>query len=183
MLLSDTVGFIRQLPHGLVESFKSTLEVAAAADLLVHVVDASAVHPENQITAVREVLAEIGADRVPEFIVFNKADLVEDGGAHLLQEVPGSVAVSALQRKGMDVFLRTLADRMRALSKVTELVVPYDRGDIIAAVHREGEVVSTEDAGEGMRIRARLSEVSVGRLREFVVNPGGAATMDDHDRP
>ena len=183
VLLSDTVGFIRQLPHGLVESFKSTLEVAAAADLLVHVVDASAVHPENQITAVREVLAEIGADRVPEFIVFNKADLVEDGGAHLLQEVPGSVAVSALQRKGMDVFLRTLADRMRALSKVTELVVPYDRGDIIAAVHREGEVVSTEDAGEGMRIRARLSEVSVGRLREFVVNPGGAATMDDHDRP
>ena len=183
VLLSDTVGFIRQLPHGLVESFKSTLEVAAAADLLVHVVDASAVHPENQISAVREVLAEIGADQVPEFIVFNKADLLEDGGALLVAEVPGSVAVSALERKGLEMFLRTLADRMRALSKVTELVVPYDRGDIIAAVHREGEVVSTEDAGEGMRIRARLSEVSVGRLREFVVAPGGAATMDHHDRP
>ena len=181
VLLSDTVGFIRQLPHGLVESFKSTLEVAAAADLLVHVVDASAAHPDHQITAVREVLAEIKADNVPEFIVFNKADLLEDGGDQLVAEVPGSVAVSAIQKKGLDVFLRTLADRMRALSKVTELVIPYDRGDAIAAVHREGEVVSTEDAGNGLRIRARLSEVSAGRLREFVVSPVPGGTMGNHD--
>lgn len=181
VLLSDTVGFIRQLPHGLVESFKSTLEVAAAADLLVHVVDASAAHPDHQITAVREVLAEIKADNVPEFIVFNKADLLEDGGDQLVSEVPGSVAVSAIQKKGLDVFLRTLADRMRALSKVTELVIPYDRGDAIAAVHREGEVVSTEDAGNGLRIRARLSEVSAGRLREFVVSPVAGGTMVNHD--
>ena len=183
VLLSDTVGFIRALPHGLVESFKSTLEVAAAADLLVHVVDASAVHPENQISAVREVLAEIGADRVPEFIVFNKADMLEDGGARLVEEVPGAVAVSALQKKGLDVFLRRLADRMRALSTVTELVVPYDRGDVIASVHREGEVVSTEDAGNGLRIRARLSDVSAGRLREFVVDPVPGGTMGGDDRP
>ena len=183
VLLSDTVGFIRALPHGLVESFKSTLEVAAAADLLVHVVDASAVHPENQISAVREVLAEIGADRVPEFIVFNKADLLVDGGARLVEDVPGSVAVSAREKKGLDVFLRRLADRMRALSKVTELVVPYDRGDVIAAVHREGEVVSTEDAGNGLRIRARLSDVSVGRLREFVVDTPDGGTMGGDDRP
>ena len=181
VLLSDTVGFIRQLPHGLVESFKSTLEVAAAADLLVHVVDASAAHPDHQITAVREVLAEIKADNVPEFIVFNKADLLEDGGEQLVSEVPGSVAVSAIQKKGLDVFLRTLGDRMRALSKVTELVIPYDRGDAIAAVHREGEVVSTEDAGNGLRIRARLSEVSAGRLREFVVSPVPGGTMGNHD--
>jgi GTPase len=181
VLLSDTVGFIRALPHGLIESFKSTLEVAAAADLLVHVVDASAVHPEDQITAVREVLAEIGADQVPEFIVFNKADLADDGGASLVQDVPGSVAVSALRKQGIEVFLRTLADRMRAISKVTELVVPYDRGDIIAAVHREGEVVSTEDAGTGLRVRARLSEASAGRLREFVVAPGAGVTMGVHD--
>ena len=183
VLLSDTVGFIRALPHGLVESFKSTLEVAAAADLLVHVVDASAVHPENQISAVREVLAEIGADRVPEFIVFNKADLLADGGERLVEDVPGSVAVSALEKKGLDLFLRRLADRMRALSKVTELVVPYDRGDVIAAVHREGEVVSTEDAGNGLRIRARLSDVSAGRLREFVVDTPDGGTMVGDDRP
>ena len=183
VLLSDTVGFIRQLPHGLVESFKSTLEVAAAADLLVHVVDASAAHPDHQISAVHEVLSEIKADLVPEFIVFNKADLLEDGGAQLVSEVPGSVAVSAIEKKGLDVFLRTLADRMRALSKVTELVIPYDRGDAIAAVHREGEVVSTEDGGIGLRIRARLSEVSVGRLREFVVEPSAGGTMGGNDRP
>jgi GTP-binding protein HflX len=183
VLVSDTVGFIRALPHGLVESFKSTLEVAAAADLLVHVVDASAVHPEHQITAVREVLAEIGADRVPEFVVFNKSDLVDDGGASLVDDVPGSVAVSAAQKTGLDVFLRTLADRMRAISTVTELVVPYERGDVIAAVHREGEVVSTEDAGNGLRVRARLSQASAGRLREFVVDGADGGRMAVDERP
>ncbi|MEY4366528.1 MAG: hypothetical protein RLZZ305_1872 [Actinomycetota bacterium] len=182
VLVSDTVGFIRALPHGLVESFKSTLEVAAAADLLVHVVDASAVHPEHQITAVREVLAEIGADRVPEFVVFNKSDLVDDGGDSLVEEVPGSVAVSAARGTGLDVFMRTLADRMRAISTVTELVVPYERGDIIAAVHREGEVVSTEDAGNGLRVRARLSQASAGRLREFVVDGADGARMAVDER-
>ena len=169
VLLTDTVGFIRNLPHGLIESFKSTLEVAAEADMLVHVVDASAAHPDHQITAVREVLAEIGADAVPEFIVFNKRDLVDDGGQSWMAEYPGSVAVSAQKREGMDEFLRRLADRMRAISRVTELVVPYERGDIVAAIHREGEVVTMEEAEGGLRIRARLSEASAGRLREFVV--------------
>jgi GTP-binding protein HflX len=170
VLLTDTVGFIRALPHGLVESFKSTLEVAAAADMLVHVVDGSATHPDLQITAVREVLAEIGADNVPEFIVFNKADMLEDHGSLLVEEYQGAVAVSALKQEGMDILLRRLSDRMRAISKVTELLVPFERGDIVASVHREGEVVSIEEAETGLRIRARLSEASAGRLREFVVS-------------
>lgn len=170
VLLTDTVGFIRALPHGLIESFKSTLEVAAAADMLVHVVDGSATHPDQQITAVREVLAEIGADNVPEFIVFNKADMLDDHGAALVEEYQGAVAVSALRNEGMDILLRRLTDRMRAISKVTELLVPFDRGDIVASVHREGEVVSIEEAESGLRIRARLSEASAGRLREFVVS-------------
>jgi len=169
VLLTDTVGFIRQLPHGLIESFKSTLEIAAEADMLVHVVDASAVHPEQQITAVREVLAEIGADQVPEFIVFNKADLVDDWGASLVEDHQGAVAVSALRNEGLEVMMRRLADRMRAITQVTELMVPYDRGDILASIHREGEVVMSELEDEGMRIRARLSGASEGRLREFVV--------------
>ena len=169
VLLTDTVGFIRQLPHGLIESFKSTLEIAAEADMLVHVVDASAVHPEQQITAVREVLAEIGADQVPEFFVFNKADLVEDWGASLVEDHQGAVAVSALRNEGLEVMMRRLADRMRAITQVTELMVPYDRGDILASIHREGEVVMSELEDEGMRIRARLSSASEGRLREFVV--------------
>jgi GTP-binding protein HflX len=169
VLLTDTVGFIRQLPHGLIESFKSTLEIAAEADMLVHVVDASAVHPEQQITAVREVLAEIGADQVPEFIVFNKADLVDDWGASLVEGHQGAVAVSALRNDGLEVMMRRLADRMRAITQVTELLVPYDRGDILASIHREGEVVMSELEDDGMRIRARLSSASEGRLREFVV--------------
>jgi GTP-binding protein HflX len=169
VLLTDTVGFIRQLPHGLIESFKSTLEIAAEADMLVHVVDASSVHPEQQITAVREVLAEIGADQVPEFIVFNKADLLDDWGASLVEDHQGAVAVSALRNEGLEVMMRRLADRMRAITQVTELLVPYDRGDILASIHREGEVVMSELKDEGMRIRARLSSASEGRLREFVV--------------
>ena len=169
VLLTDTVGFIRQLPHGLIESFKSTLEIAAEADMLVHVVDANAVHPEQQITAVREVLAEIGADQVPEFIVFNKADLIDDWGASLVEDHQGAVAVSALRNEGLEVMMRRLADRMRAITQVTELLVPYDRGDILASIHREGEVVMSELEDDGMRIRARLSSASEGRLREFVV--------------
>jgi len=169
VLLTDTVGFIRQLPHGLIESFKSTLEIAAEADMLVHVVDANAVHPEQQITAVREVLAEIGADQVPEFIVFNKADLIDDWGASLVEDHQGAVAVSALRNDGLEVMMRRLADRMRAITQVTELLVPYDRGDILASIHREGEVVMSELEDDGMRIRARLSSASEGRLREFVV--------------
>jgi GTP-binding protein HflX len=132
------------------------LEIAAEADMLVHVVDASAVHPEQQITAVREVLAEIGADQVPEFIVFNKADLVDDWGASLVEDHQGAVAVSALRNEGLEVMMRRLADRMRAITQVTELMVPY-------------EVVLSELEDGGMRIRARLSSASEGRLREFVV--------------
>ncbi len=181
VLVTDTVGFIRQLPHGLIESFKSTLEIAAEADLLMHVVDSSAAHPQDQMTAVREVLAEIGADHVPEFIVFNKADLLDDWAAALVQDHQGAVAVSALRKEGFDVLLRRLGDRMRAISRVTDLVVPYDRGDILASIHREGEVVMTSQCESGMQIRARLSEASAGRLREFVVALDDQGNLIDHD--
>ncbi|MAT06649.1 MAG: GTPase HflX [Acidimicrobiaceae bacterium] len=173
VLLTDTVGFVRSLPHGLVEAFKGTLEVAAIADYLVHVVDAGAVDPEGQIAAVREVLAEIDADHVPELIVFNKSDLAPDDAAQLVVDHPGSVAVSAVTGDGIDDFLRTLADRLRALTNVVELLIPYDRGDVIASVHREGEVVSTTEAEKGLTVRARLSDASAGRLAEFVVAEAG----------
>jgi GTP-binding protein HflX len=169
VLLTDTVGFVRRLPHGLVESFKSTLEVATRADYLVHVVDATAVDPEGQIAAVREVLGEIGAAAVPELLVVNKADLAPAAAKLIVNDHPGSVAVSALTGEGMEAFLRTLGDRLRALTHVVELVVPYDRGDVLAAIHREGEVVSTTDEPAHLLVRARLSEASAGRLAEFVV--------------
>ena len=169
VLLSDTVGFVRRLPHGLIEAFKSTLEVAAMSDLLVHVVDSSAVDPNGQIAAVREILSEIGAAHVPELLVFNKADLEPDQAKRLVYENNGSVAVSALTGAGLDELLLLVGDRMRSLTTVVELLVPYDRGDIVATVHREGEVVSTANEENAMRIRARLADASAGRLSEFVV--------------
>ena len=115
------------------------------------------------------MLAEIGADGVPELLVFNKADLAAAEAKRLVDDHPGSVAVSATTGEGIDGFLRTLADRLRAITSVVELVVPYDRGDVLAAIHREGEVVSTTDEPAHLRVRARLSEASAGRLAEFVV--------------
>ena len=125
------------------------------ADYLVHVVDASAADPEGQIDAVREVLAEIDAAAVPELLVFNKADLAGGEAKRLVDDHPGSVAVSAVTGEGVDVFLRTLADRLRSISTVVELAVPYDRGDVLASIHREGEVVSTTDEHAHLRVRAR----------------------------
>ena len=169
VLLSDTVGFVRRLPHGLIEAFKSTLEVAVNSDLLVHVVDASAVDPNGQIAAVREVLAEIGADKVPELLVINKSDLDPDEAKRLVYEHQGSVSFSAMNGEGLNDLLLAIGDRMRALTTVIELLIPYDRGDIVATVHREGEVVSTANEDNGMRVRARLADASAGRLSEFVV--------------
>lgn len=126
--------------------------------------------PVGQMDAVHEVLGEIDADAVPELVVFNKADLAPDVAAQLVTDHPGSVAVSARTGDGIELFLRTLADRLRALSVVHELVVPYDRGDILASIHREGEVVSVGDGADAWTVRARLSDASAGRLSEFVVN-------------
>jgi GTP-binding protein HflX len=106
---------------------------------------------------------------VPELLVFNKADLAGPEAKRLVDDHPGSVAVSAVTQEGIDIFLRTLADRLRSITTVVELEVPYDRGDVLAAIHREGEVVSTTDEPAHLRVRARLSDASAGRLAEFVV--------------
>ncbi len=176
VLLTDTVGFISRLPHGLVESFKGTLEVAAHADYLVHVVDASAPDPDGQIAAVHEVLREIAAADVPELLVINKADLAPGTAKELLADHPGAVAVSAVTGEGIDGFLRVLGDRLRSLAVVYELVIPYDRGDVLASVHREGEVVSTTDGETEWTVRARLSDPSAGRLAEFVTDGSAEVT-------
>ncbi len=172
VLLTDTVGFVRRLPHGLIEAFKGTLEVASEADFLVHVVDSSAADPVGQIAAVRTVLAEIDADTVPELLIFNKADVAHDVAKELMADHEGSVALSAVSGEGIDVFLATLGDRLRAITAPVELLIPYDRGDVLASVHREGEVVSTSHEDGGVRVRARLADASAGRLAEFVVHPG-----------
>jgi GTP-binding protein HflX len=169
VLVTDTVGFVRRLPHGLVEAFKSTLEVVAEADLLVHVVDATSPDPEAQIDAVHAVLGEIEAADVPELLVFNKADLSPEEARRQVKLHPGSVAVSAATGLGIDDLLAALSDRLRAVAEVVELLVPYERGDVLAALHREGEVLSSVHDDAGIRVRARLSRPSVGRLADYVV--------------
>jgi GTP-binding protein HflX len=170
VLLSDTVGFVRKLPHQLVEAFRSTLEVVKESDLLVHVVDSSALRPDEQIDAVRSVLAEIGADRVPELLAFNKADLAPDVG-RWTERYPGSVTISALTGDGVDDLLQAVGDRLRALARIVELVVPYDRGDVLAAVHREGEVVVERQSEGAVRLRVRVDEAGNARFREFLAEP------------
>jgi GTP-binding protein HflX len=107
--------------------------------------------------------------------VFNKADRAPEEAKRLVAAHPGSVAISAATGEGIEELLQVLADRMRAISKVIELLVPYDRGDVLASIHREGEVVSTADGDDGVRVRARLSESSAGRLAAFVVGAGAPA--------
>ena len=168
VLLTDTVGFVRKLPHQLVEAFRSTLEEVTEADLLLHVVDASSPDPEGQIEAVRTVLAEIGAGELPELLAFNKADLTPEA-KRLADRHPGSVRASAATGEGVDDLLRVLGDRLRALATVVELVVPYERGDVVAAVHREGEVLVEAHEEAATRLRARLDPAGLARFREFVV--------------
>jgi GTP-binding protein HflX len=168
VLLSDTVGFVRKLPHQLVEAFRSTLEEVAEADLLLHVVDGSSPDPQGQIDAVRTVLAEIGARDVPELVVFNKSDIA-GSIERLIEAEPGSVAVSARTGQGLDALMQALADRLRALANVVELLVPYARGDVVAAVHRSGEILTEAHEEGGTRLRARLDAAEASRLREWVV--------------
>jgi len=170
VLMTDTVGFITKLPTQLVEAFKSTLEVVVDADLLVHVVDGSGPEPDENAFAVNHVLAEIGAADVPQLLVANKLDLDAEGCKRVLVDHPGSVAISAQTGEGIDDLLRTIGDRLRGLSTVTELMVPFERGDVLAALHREGEVLVETATDDGMRVRARLDDAAVSRLREYVVS-------------
>ncbi len=170
LVVSDTVGFVRKLPHQLVKAFRSTLEVVAESDLLLHVVDAAAPDPEAQMQAVRTVLDEIGAGDVPELVAFNKADVAADEAQRLVADHPGSVLISALSGMGTDGLVHAVSDRLRALEEVVELIVPYERGDVVAAVHREGEVLVEVHDADATRLRARLDRAALNRFLPFVVS-------------
>lgn len=164
VLLSDTVGFVRKLPHQLVEAFHSTLEVVKEADLLLHIVDSSAPEPEVQIEAVNAVLDEIGAGAVPELLVFNKADIAPGAAAKLAEVHPGSVVVSAARHEGLPPLLDAVAYQVRLSYRTVELSVPYERGDVLAALHREGEVLSTEHRDGATFVKAVLPVSSIRRF-------------------
>ncbi len=169
VLVSDTVGFVRKLPHQLVQAFRSTLEVVKESNLLVHVVDSAASDPEGQIEAVRSVLDEIGAGQVPEVLAFNKAD-VTDEAKRLSGDHPGSIPISAVTGAGVDDLLTAVGDRLRATAPVVELLVPFARGDVVAALHRQAEVLAEEHEEGATRLRARLDSAGAGRFSEFRVS-------------
>jgi GTP-binding protein HflX len=168
VLVTDTVGFVRKLPHQLVEAFRTTLASVRLADLLVHVVDGTAAHAEGQMAAVRTVLSEIGAADVPELVVVNKADRAPMEAKALAHSIDGSVLLSARTGEGVDEFLRVVGDRLRGSDRVVELVVPWARGDVLAAVHREGEVVAQTDGEESVTLQVVLDEVGKARFAAFV---------------
>ncbi len=168
--LSDTVGFVRHLPHQLVEAFRSTLEEVADSDLILHVVDGSHNDPEGQIGAVREVLAEIGADSVPELVVINKADVADPMVVSRLRaREPHSVVASARTGEGVGDVLAALEYDLPHPGVEIEALVPYSRGDLMNRVHEYGEVLGLEHTGEGTVIKARVNADLAGDLGPFLV--------------
>jgi len=168
--LTDTVGFVRHLPHQLVDAFRSTLEEVADADLILHVVDSSDEDPRSQLRAVREVLAEIGAREVPELVVFNKADLADEivlKGLRLAE--PQSVVVSARTGEGLAGLLAEIERLLPRPSSEVSVLLPYARGDLLARAHREGEVLSVEHTGSGTALTARVLPDLAHELDRFVV--------------
>ncbi|GAA4140081.1 GTPase HflX [Actinomadura keratinilytica] len=166
--LADTVGFVRHLPHQLVEAFRSTLEEVVDADLILHVVDGSDADPEAQIDAVREVLREIGAEGIPELVVINKADAADELVlARLQRREPHSVVVSARTGAGIAELRAAIEADLPGLERELRVLVPYDRGDLVARVHSRGEVLKLEHLAEGTALHARVPDDLAGELERF----------------
>lgn len=169
--LTDTVGFVRQLPHQLVEAFRSTLEEAADAVLILHVVDAAHGDPEGQITAVRGVLADLpGIDEVPELVVFNKADIADpDELERLLRAEPNSIAVSAHSGQGIAELRERIGESLPRPEVAIDVVVPYHRGDLVNRVHDDGDLDLVEHLASGTRLVGRVDAPLAAQLQAAAV--------------
>lgn len=155
--LSDTVGFVRHLPHQLVEAFRSTLEEVAESDLVLHVVDASQPDPESQIAAVREVLADIDARDVPEVIVLNKVDAADPIVVERVRRRESHhVVVSARTGQGFEQLVQVLMDEVPMPEHDMDVLIPYDRGDLVALLHRKAFVIDVKHEDEGTRMQVRV---------------------------
>ena len=179
--LSDTVGFVSKLPHDLVEAFRSTLEEVARATLILHVADASSPELAEQIDAVRTVLHEIGASRIPEVLALNKADLLpEPERARTLGRVDGrAVIVSALTGDGLDDLMDRVEQALPRFPVEVRLLVPFGREDVTALLHRDAEVLSEDVTEDGTVVRARVGERVLAVARAFRVDePARAADAD-----
>jgi GTP-binding protein HflX len=172
VLLTDTVGFIRKLPHGLVAAFKATLEEVVQADLLLHVVDVSHPQAEEQVQSVDAVLKEIGAGGKPTVMVFNKIDRLngsQDVLARFQERHPHGVAISATAGEGMPALLAELGGQLRPLREFMELAVPHDQPGVMARLHEVGQVVERNYRGSTARFKARIPPHLRGEFAPFVV--------------
>lgn len=166
--LTDTVGFVRNLPTQLVEAFRSTLEEAADADVLLHVVDSAHDDPVGQIEAVHTVLAGVeGTEDVPELIVLSKADIADPVAVVALRsQYPNSVLISAVTGEGIDELRERIDDLLPRPSVEIDLVIPYERGDIVNRIHNDGEILSQDHEATGTHVHARVTPEIEGMLME-----------------
>ncbi len=169
VLVSDTVGFVRDLPHELIEAFMSTLEEVADADLLVHLVDASDADPDHQLRSVRAVLSEIGAIDIDELVVFNKIDATDATTEERLRALhPDAVFISAKEGDGVDDLLDAVVEGLNAKTVELALHIPYARGDVLAELHEVGDVLSVEHTPEGTDTTVRMPHDEANRFRSYV---------------
>jgi GTP-binding protein HflX len=171
ILISDTVGFIKKLPHKLVEAFKATLEEVVEADLLVHVVDISHPQFENQIKAVVEVLDEIGVEDKTTLLVFNKIDslLGKDMAARLMEAHPGSVAISAKSGEGFQALLAELGVLLRPIRQYVQLAIPFEKTDVMSRLHEIGQVVDKDFEGDLANFKVRIPPSSRAEFEPYLI--------------
>jgi GTP-binding protein HflX len=178
--LADTVGFVRNLPHQLVEAFRSTLEEVADSDVIIHVVDASHPDPASQIATVRDVIGDVGGRDIAEIIVFNKSDLVSDDDRLVLRGLaPDGIFASARTGEGIQEILDRIADKLPRPSVIIEALVPYDRGELISMLHRRAQVTEIDYTEEGTRVEALVGEEVAAQLGEFVLTRRANTSSED----
>lgn len=167
---ADTVGFVRNLPHQLVEAFRSTFEEVAGADVIVHVVDASHPDPEAQLRTVREVIAEVDAQGIPEIVAYNKSDLIDDSQRLVLHGLcSDAVFVSARTGEGLEALQARIAAALPVPEREVIVTVPYDRGELVAELHERNRVLDTEYVEDGTRVHAFVSGETLAKIEPFLV--------------
>jgi GTP-binding protein HflX len=170
--IADTVGFVRQLPHQLIEAFRSTLEEISHADLIVHVVDGTDSDPMGQIRTVHEVISEVEASGIPELIVFNKVDLLSDEDQVTLRGlVPGALLISARTGLGFAELEAKIAELLPRPDVEFVGVVPYSRGDLVSRAHLSGKVLELEYVESGTRLKALVKQDLAAELLQFATQP------------
>jgi len=166
--LADTVGFVRNLPPQLVEAFRSTLEEIGESDVVVHVVDGAHPDPAGQIVTVRNVIGEVGARNIPEIIAFNKADLIDEDARLLLRGLePTAVFVSARTGEGVGELRQRIAELLPNPDIELDVLIPFERGDLVALLHERGRIVSTDYEEAGTRVRAFVNPQFAAQYAEF----------------